>query len=43
MFRLDLNKKITTKTGDDGRKDVKIITPLKYFNNFLENSCNASN
>ena len=43
MFRLDLNKKITRKTGDDGRKDVKIITPLKYFNNFLENSCNASN
>ena len=43
MLRLDLNKKITRKTGDDGRKGVKIMAPLKYFSNILENSCNAIN
>ena len=29
-----LKQKITGKTRDDGRKDVKIMVPLKYFSNF---------
>ena len=26
--------KITSQTGDDGRKDVEIMVPLKYLRNF---------
>ena len=29
--------KITGQTGNDGTKDVEIMVPLKYLNNFLEN------
>ena len=28
------NQKITDSTGDDGTKDVQIMVPLKYLNNF---------
>ena len=38
VLRLDLNKKKTGKTGDHGKKDVKIMAPLKFFSIFLENS-----
>ena len=29
-------QKITDETGDDGRKDVRIMVPLKYLTNFGE-------
>ena len=31
---LKIKQKITGKTAANGRKDVKIIVPLKYLNNF---------
>ena len=33
FLRLNLSKKID-EMGDDGRIDVKIMVPLKYWNNF---------
>ena len=38
VFRLNLNKKIAGQTSAGGTKDVKIMVPLKYLSNFLENS-----
>ena len=34
VLHLNLNKKITGQTGNDGTKDVQIMVPLKYLNNF---------
>ena len=33
----------TSHTGDNGRKDVQIIVPIKYFSKSMENSWNAIN
>ena len=35
---LKFRQKITGSTGDDGIKAAKIMAPLKYLSNFLENS-----
>ena len=35
---LKFRQKITCSTGDDGIKAAKIMAPLKYLSNFLENS-----
>ena len=34
VFCLNLTKKITGQTGNDGTKDVEIMVPLKYLSNF---------
>ena len=34
MLRLILNKKIIGQTGNNGRKDIEIIIPLKHLSNF---------
>ena len=31
---LNLNKKTTSHTGDDGTKNIEIMAPLIYLNNF---------
>ena len=31
---LEIKEKITGQTGNDGRKKVKIVVPLKYLRNF---------
>ena len=36
-------QEITWQTGNGGTKDVEIIVPLKYLNNFLENNWNVFN
>ena len=36
-------QEITWQTGNGGTKDVEIMVPLKYLNNFLENNWNVFN
>ena len=35
MVRLNLNKTVTVATGNNGTKNVEILAPLKYLNNFF--------
>ena len=34
LIHLSLRFKITDQTGNDGKKDVEIMVPLKYLSNF---------
>ena len=36
LFHSNLKKKIAGRTANGGSKDIKIMVPLKYLINFLE-------
>ena len=38
-----IRQKTPDQTGNNGLKNVQIMVPLKYLNNFLENSWNTFN